>query len=80
VPQLDDASWSFFVFFSQDDIFMALALALWEEVAVVCAGSSARACQLIKRWAATARTGPRAFAINAGTEAQASSRRSVASA
>jgi hypothetical protein len=35
VPQLDDASWSFFVFFSRDDIFMelALALALWEVVA-----------------------------------------------
>jgi hypothetical protein len=31
VSRLDDASWSFFVFFSQDDIFMALAL--WEEVA-----------------------------------------------
>jgi hypothetical protein len=31
VPRLDDASWSFFVFFSQDGIFMALAL--WEEVA-----------------------------------------------
>jgi hypothetical protein len=35
MPQLDDASWSFFVFFSQDGIFMALAL--WEEIAVVCA-------------------------------------------
>jgi hypothetical protein len=35
VPRLDDASWSLFIFFSQDDIFMALALALalWEEVA-----------------------------------------------
>jgi hypothetical protein len=33
VPRLDDALWSFFVFFSQDGIFMALALALalWEE-------------------------------------------------
>jgi hypothetical protein len=31
VPWLDDASWSFFVFFSQDDIFMALVV--WEEVA-----------------------------------------------
>jgi hypothetical protein len=31
VPWLDDASWSFFVFFSQDGIFMALAL--WKEVA-----------------------------------------------
>jgi hypothetical protein len=34
VPWLDDASWSFFAFFRQDDIFMTLALALylWEEV------------------------------------------------
>jgi hypothetical protein len=34
VPLLDDASWSFFIFFSLDGIFMALALALalWEEV------------------------------------------------
>jgi hypothetical protein len=31
VPRLDDASWSFFVLFSQDGTFMALAL--WEEVA-----------------------------------------------
>jgi hypothetical protein len=31
VPRLDNASWSFFVFFSQDDIFMAL-------IAVVCVG------------------------------------------
>jgi hypothetical protein len=35
VPRLDNASWSFLVFFSQDDIFMALALALWVEIAVV---------------------------------------------
>jgi hypothetical protein len=37
VSRLDDASWSLFVFFSQDGIFMALvlALALWEEVARV---------------------------------------------
>jgi hypothetical protein len=33
VPRLDDVSWSFIVFFSQDDIFLVLALALWEEVA-----------------------------------------------
>jgi hypothetical protein len=35
LPRLDDVSWSFFVFFSQDNIFMALALALAlsEEVA-----------------------------------------------
>jgi hypothetical protein len=34
VPLLDDASWSLFIFFNQDDIFMVLALALvlWEEV------------------------------------------------
>jgi hypothetical protein len=31
MPWLDDVSWSFFVFFSQDGIFMALAL--WEEIA-----------------------------------------------
>jgi hypothetical protein len=49
--RLDNASWLFFVFFSQDNIFMALALDLREEVAVVCAGSGARARQLIKRWA-----------------------------
>jgi hypothetical protein len=30
--------WSFFVFFIQDDIFMAMAL--WEEIAVVCAGAA----------------------------------------
>jgi hypothetical protein len=41
---------------------------------VVCAGSGARARQFIKRWAATARAGPRAFPINAGAEAQTSSR------
>jgi hypothetical protein len=79
-PRLDDTSWSFFVFFCQDDIFMALALALWEEVAVVCAGSGARARQLIKFWAATTRAGPRAFTINAGAEAQASPHRSATSA
>jgi hypothetical protein len=38
VPRLDDASWSFFVFFSQDGIFMALAL--WKEIAVVCIGEA----------------------------------------
>jgi hypothetical protein len=70
----------FFVFFNQDIIFMALALALWEKVAVVCAGSGARARQLIKRWTGTARAGSRAFAINADAEAQASSRRSAANA
>jgi hypothetical protein len=32
--------------------------------------SGARARQPIKRWSATARAGPRAFAINAGAEAQ----------
>jgi hypothetical protein len=42
VPRLDDTSWSFFVFFSQDGIFMALALALWEEVA----GSVTRAAPM----------------------------------
>jgi hypothetical protein len=35
VPRLDEASWLFFVFFSQDGIFTALAL--WVEIAVVCA-------------------------------------------
>jgi hypothetical protein len=63
VPRLDNVSWSFFVFFSQGGICMALAL--WEEVAVVCAGSSARTRQLIKGWPATVR----AFVINAGAEA-----------
>jgi hypothetical protein len=45
VPWLDDASWSFFIFFSQDGIFMVLALALtlWE-----CDASGAYARQLIK--------------------------------
>jgi hypothetical protein len=38
MPWLDDSSWSFFAFFSQDGIFMELAL--WEEVAVVCAGAA----------------------------------------
>jgi hypothetical protein len=38
VPRLDDASWSFFVFFSQDSIFMALVL--WEAIAMVCAGAA----------------------------------------
>jgi hypothetical protein len=82
VPWLDDASWPFFVFFSQDGIFMALALALWEEVAGRGGsdGSGARASQLINNWAATARAVPRGFSINAGAEAQASSRRSAAGA
>jgi hypothetical protein len=79
VPRLDDASWSFFVFFSHA-IFMVLALALWEKVAGGCDASGARASQLIKRWAATARAAPRGFAINADAEAQASSRRSAANA
>jgi hypothetical protein len=38
VPRLNDASWSFFVFFIQHSIFMALAL--WEEIAMVCAGAA----------------------------------------
>jgi hypothetical protein len=82
VPRLDDATWSFFVFFSQDDIFMALALALalWEEVARECDASSARTHQLMKCWAATAHATPRGLAINTGAEAQALSRRSAASA
>jgi hypothetical protein len=82
VPRLEDASWSFFVFFSQDNIFMALVLvlALWEEVAGGCDTSSARASQLIKRWTATAHAAPRGFDINTGAEAQASSRRSSANA
>jgi hypothetical protein len=42
--------------------------------------SGARARQLTKRWAAIARVGPRAFAINAGAEAQASPRQSATSA
>jgi hypothetical protein len=50
VRWLDDASWSFLVFFSQDNIFMALALALWVEIAVVCAGRGARVRHLIKPW------------------------------
>jgi hypothetical protein len=50
-------------------------------VGVGCSGgvSGARALPLIKRWAATARATPRGFAINAGAEAQAPSRRSAAS-
>jgi hypothetical protein len=80
VPRFDDASWSFFVFFSQDDIFMALALALWEKVAGGCDASGVHVSQLIKHWAATAHAAPRGFAINADAEAQASSRRSAASA
>jgi hypothetical protein len=63
--RLIDASWSFFIFFSQDDIFMALAL--WKRL---------RWCvreqrQLIKAWAATVRAGDSAFTINMGAEAQA---------
>jgi hypothetical protein len=50
VPRLDDASWSFLVFFSQYDIFMALALALWVEIAMVCAERGARVRHLIKPW------------------------------
>jgi hypothetical protein len=38
VPRLDDASWPFFVFFSQGGIFMALAL--WKEIAMVCIGAA----------------------------------------
>jgi hypothetical protein len=63
VERLDDASTSFFVFFSQDNIFMAWVL---EDLAVV-SGSDASTRQLIKPWAATARAGPSAFAINADT-------------
>jgi hypothetical protein len=37
VPRLDNASWLFFIFFSHDDILMALAL--WEEIAMVCVGA-----------------------------------------
>jgi hypothetical protein len=48
VLRLEDVSWSFLVFFSHDDIFMAVALALW--VLVVCAGHVARVRQLIKPW------------------------------
>jgi hypothetical protein len=44
--RLDHASWSFLIFFSQDGIFMALALAV--EIAVVCAGHGARVRHLIK--------------------------------
>jgi hypothetical protein len=50
VRRLDDASWSFLVFFSQEGIFMALALALSVEIAVVCAGHGARVRHLIKPW------------------------------
>jgi hypothetical protein len=67
----------FFVFFSQDDIFMALALVLAGR-GEGRDGSGAHADQLIKRWVATARAAPRGFAINAGAKAQASSRRSAA--
>jgi hypothetical protein len=76
VPRLDDASWSFFVFFSHDNIFMELAL--WEMVAGGCDASGVRASQLIKHWAVTAHAGPRGFAINIGAEAHAPSRRSAA--
>jgi hypothetical protein len=40
VPRLGDASWSFLILFSQDGVFMALALALRVEIAVVCAGAT----------------------------------------
>jgi hypothetical protein len=71
VEGLDDASWSFFVFFSQDGTFMALAL--WRGL---------RWCvrerrQLIKPLMATTRAGPSAFAINTGAEAQAASLQST---
>jgi hypothetical protein len=77
MERLDDASVSFFVFLSQEDIFMGSS----------CGGSCSGACgsdasahQLIKPWAATARAGPCAFSINAGAEAQTSSRQSAARA
>jgi hypothetical protein len=38
VRRLDNASWSFFICFSHGGFFMALAL--WEEIAVVCAGAA----------------------------------------
>jgi hypothetical protein len=71
VLRLDDASWSFFIFFSQDNIFMASYVG--RDCGGVC-GSGTGARQLIKCWATTAQAGPRAFAINTGAEAQTSSR------
>jgi hypothetical protein len=68
VERLDDASASFFAFFRHDDIFMAWAMG--DFCSSVC-GNGGCACQLIKAWAAIARAGPRAFAINVGAEAQA---------
>jgi hypothetical protein len=63
------------VFFSQDDIFMALALAIWVEIAVVVCGAwRPRTPPYKALGAATARAGTRAFAINTGAEAQASPR------
>jgi hypothetical protein len=76
MERLDDASTSFFVFFSQEDIFMGAGC---EGFCGGACGSDASARQLIKPWAATARTGPRAFAINTDAEAQLSSRQSAAS-
>jgi hypothetical protein len=72
VERLNDASLSFFIFFSQDDIFMALAL--WRRL---------RWCvrerrQLIEPLTATTYAGPSAFTINIGAEAQTASLQSAA--
>jgi hypothetical protein len=64
---------SFFVFFSQDVIFMAWAMGICGDLC----GTDGRTRQVIKSWPATAHAGPRAFA---GAEAQPTSRQSVASA
>jgi hypothetical protein len=74
VERLDNALWSFLLFFSHDGIFMALAMwrRLWWCVR--------ERRQLIKPWAAHACVGPSAFTINVGAEAQTSSRQSTVSA
>jgi hypothetical protein len=64
---------SFFVFFSQDVIFMARVVGICSDLC----GTDGRTRQLIKSWLATAHTGPRAFA---GAETQPSSCQSATSA
>jgi hypothetical protein len=77
VERLVDTVWSFFVFFSQEGIFMALAL--WRRLRW-CMWERRQRAPAYKSWEATARPGPSAITINADAEAQAASLESAASA